>query len=99
MAFDTRFANRFVYVVDTDNHRIQQFTTGGTFVREWGELGDGEGQFSSPRGIAFDSSRGDLYVADTGNHRIQKFSTRGTFILQWGTEGSGEGQFSSPKMS
>ena len=36
-------------------------------------------QFSSPRGVAVDSS-GNIYVADTGNNRIQKFDENGNFL-------------------
>jgi len=42
------------------------------FVTKWGGLGSGDGQFSSPLGVAVDSS-GYVYVADSYNHRIQKF--------------------------
>ena len=42
-----------------------------------------QGEFSSPFGIATDSS-GNVYVADTDNNRIQKFTSNGTYILEWG---------------
>src|SRR5690606_8685483 len=34
-----------VYVLENGNRRIQVFTAAGTFVRVWGGLGDGPGQF------------------------------------------------------
>jgi hypothetical protein len=61
-----------VYVADTDNSRIQKFTSGGSFIAKWGSGGSGDGQFYYPFGIAVDSS-GNVYVADTYNHRVQKF--------------------------
>jgi DNA-binding beta-propeller fold protein YncE len=72
-----------VYVADTDNHRIQKFTSDGTFLTEWGSDGAlygglGEGLFWGPSGVAVDSF-GNVYVADTGNHRIQKFGRYYTF--------------------
>ena len=36
---------RFVYVVDTGNHRVQKFTLDGKFLEEWGSEGAGGGQF------------------------------------------------------
>ena len=59
-------------MADTDNNRIQKFTSNGTFIAEWGESGSAGGEFDSPSGIATDTS-GNVYVADTDNNRIQKF--------------------------
>ena len=55
------------------NHRVQKFTSDGTFLTQWGSGGSGPGQFDWPRGIAVDGS-GNVYVADTCNHRVQKFT-------------------------
>ncbi len=54
--------------------------------------GDGNGQLSSPQGVAVDSE-GNVYVVDLGNHRVQKFSPGGQFVWMVGTEGAGNGQF------
>jgi len=62
------------------------------FVAKWGKLGTEDGNFSSPNGIAVDSS-GNVYVADQGNHRIQKFSSTGAFLAKWGSEGWTDGKF------
>ena len=59
-------------VLRTNNHRIQKFTSAGTFLAQWGSFGDGNGQFNFPDGIAVDAA-GHVYVADTGNYRIQVF--------------------------
>ncbi|MGD8738575.1 MAG: 6-bladed beta-propeller, partial [Anaerolineae bacterium] len=86
-----------VYVVDSDNSRVQVFDANGAFLREWGsycdlESGqgcltpDGDGQFREPWGLAV-SPEGRVYVADTWNHRIQMFDTNGTFLGKWGTFG------------
>jgi tripartite motif-containing protein 71 len=61
-----------------------------SFVTKWGQLGESDGRFVSPMGVAVDSS-GNVYVADLGNHRIQKFDSEGTFITKWGSEGEGDG--------
>lgn len=62
-----------MYGVDADNHRIQKFDSNGKFITKWGSKGNGDGQFTSPAGIAIDSS-GNVYVVDTGNDRIQVFA-------------------------
>jgi len=84
-----------VYVADTSNDRIQEFTAAGTYVRQWGTHGTGNGQFSSPSGVAVDPT-GNVYVADTYNDRIQKFTADGTYLAQWGTSGTGDGEFLFP---
>ena len=84
-----------MYVADTGNHRIQKFSSAGTFITKWGSEGFGNGEFSSPEGIAIDGD-GNVYVVDHNNQRIQKFSSAGTFITKWGSEGSGDGEFSYP---
>jgi len=83
-----------VYVTEAGNHRIQKFTSDGTFITKWGSRGSGEGQLISPR-IALDAS-GNVYVTDNGNNRIQKFNSEGDFIMKWGNKGSGDGEFKTP---
>jgi aldose sugar dehydrogenase len=84
-----------VYVADTDSHRIQAFSSNGTFIMEYGEYGEEDGNFRSPEGIAVDQE-GNVYVADTENNRIQAFSN-GTFLTQWGEYGNNDGEFRSPE--
>lgn len=93
------------YVADTGNNRIQQFrlatpcpsgTTqivgGVCFVRAWGTLGSGTGQFNKPSDVALDSAE-RVYVADKGNHRIQMFRGNGAFMKAWNSDGPGTAQF------
>src|SRR5215831_20401366 len=85
-----------IYVVDTDNNRIQEFDSNGKFITKWGSAGSGDGQFNSPIGITLDYARGYVYVTDSGNNRVEKFTANGTFITKWGSAGSGNGQFNTP---
>ncbi len=62
-----------VYVVDTDNDRIQTFTSTGALITMWGTLGTGDGQFNHPRGVAVDEA-GHAFVVDTDNSRFQRFA-------------------------
>ena len=71
-----------VYVADSGNHRIQKFTSTGTFITKWGSLGSGDGQFNEPGGVAVDAL-GNVYVGDSNNFRIQKFALRAAPELSW----------------
>jgi DNA-binding beta-propeller fold protein YncE len=62
-----------VYVADSGNSRIQEFSSSGAFISYGGNLGTGNGQFNSPSAVAFDQS-GNLFVIDTNNNRVQKFT-------------------------
>jgi len=59
--------------VSATNHRVQQFTNAGKYLRMVGGEGTEDGRFHRPHGVALDS-RGQLYVVDTMNYRIQKFA-------------------------
>ncbi len=91
-----------IYVADTHNHRIQEFSATGRLIRKWGSLGSGSGQFNQPRGIAIDPF-GNVWVADHENHRVQKFTSTGAFLGRYGanggdgTYGGGWGEFNSPR--
>src|SRR5262249_54936231 len=61
-----------VFVADSTNNRIQEFSSQGTFLTKFGEHGSADGQFERPTGIAVDS-HGFVYVSDTDNSRIQVF--------------------------
>jgi tripartite motif-containing protein 71 len=88
--------NGHVYVADTYNQRIQEFTNLGVFVRQWGVFGTGPGAFHYPFGIATNPSNNHVYVADTYNQRIQEFTNLGVFVRQWGVFGTGPGAFQYP---
>ena len=80
-----------VYVADTVNRRIQQFTAEGEFIRQWGRFGHGEGQFVDP--IDIDVARdGTVYVVDDQRDDIQAFTPEGGFIQVIGEHGTGPGQ-------
>ena len=87
--------NGDVYVTDEGNHRVQEFSTTGEYLAQWGSEGRGDGQFAALHGIAV-APNGVVYVAEEGDPRVQEFSARGQFITTWGSEGTGDGQFRSP---
>jgi DNA-binding beta-propeller fold protein YncE len=53
----------------------------GNWIKSWGELGSGPGQFLQPHSIATDS-HGNVYVADRGNRRIQVFDDDGKYLRE-----------------
>ena len=64
------------------NNRVVKFSSGGTYLMEWGTTGYAPGEFRQLHAIAIDK-RGRVFVADRQNNRIQIFDQEGTFIAQW----------------
>ncbi len=83
-------------VADSNNHRVQLFSSTGELLRAWGEYADAGlgpapgGTFNQPWGVA--AGQNEVYVADTWNHRIQRFDNQGTFINSFGTFGTEGGE-------
>ena len=77
-------------VTDNTNHCVYIFDDKDQLVRKFGS---NNGQFRSPRGVAFDSHN-YLYVAD--DHRVQRFDTNGNYLLQFGGLGVSDGQLNFP---
>jgi len=85
--------NGAVYVADAYNHRIQKFTSNGSYVGKWGGYGTGDGQFSFPTDVAVGKG-GAIVVSDTSNNRVQKFACdNSNYLLKWGGPGDGPKQF------
>ncbi|HSG47487.1 MAG TPA: peptidyl-alpha-hydroxyglycine alpha-amidating lyase family protein [Longimicrobiales bacterium] len=74
------------------NNRIVKLTPAGDFVLEWGETGEGPGQFRDPHALAMDS-QGRLFVGDRGNSRIQIFDQEGNHLETWTQFGRPSGLF------
>ena len=86
-----------IYVMDTDNNRVQIYNIGTTTWSALGNGGDSAGEFFLARGIAVDQQE-NIYVADTSNNRIQKYDVgTTTWTVMGGVEGSNLGQFDYPK--
>ena len=85
-----------IVVTDTVNHRIQVFSSDGTYLRSFGTRGDKQGEFNFPTGIAFDPKNGNILVADSDNHRVQLFSEQGEYLNHFGGQGNLDHQLNSP---
>lgn len=83
------------WAVSDSNHCVWVFASNDLFVTKFGQLGDGDGQFNKPHGVAFDDDD-NLYVTDHSNHRVQKFTKDGKYLCQFGSHGSAKGQLHFP---
>ena len=84
-----------IYVSDTLNFRIQQFSPELRPTLAIGQKGDKPCCLSQPKGIAVDSED-HLYVLDAQFEAIQIFNAQGQLLLTFGEEGHGPGQFWLP---
>ena len=85
-----------VYVADSNNNRVQKFSSTGRFIRQWGSMGDG--LLRGPTDVAVDP-QGTVYVVDSRNRKVQKFSSTGAFLGKWGSPKAsprGESSFEHP---
>ena len=64
------------------NSRIVKYNAAGEYLMEWGELGNGPGQFDLVHGLAVDRDH-RVYVGDRTNNRVQIFTEDGEFIEEW----------------
>jgi RHS repeat-associated protein len=82
-----------LWVVDTDNDRLQKFSEAGTYKSKFGSSGTGDNQFGRPTDVAIDT-KGNIFVTDAGNGRVQKFNANGEYVSKFGKVGEGyNGEF------
>jgi NHL repeat len=83
-----------LWVADTDNNRINIYTTSGAFLRSFGGVGPGAGKLNGPTDIAFDHA-GNAYVNEEEGNRVSEFDSKRHFIRAFGAgvvDGSDEFQ-------
>jgi DNA-binding beta-propeller fold protein YncE len=71
-----------LFVADTGNDRVEELSSNGTTLGQWGTNGSDLGQFDFPSDVAVDS-HGNIYVADEFNNRIQILSSTGKPLAAW----------------
>ena len=62
-----------LWVVDTGNNRVQEFTPEGSYYTQFGSTGKKEGQFIKPIGIDCEYCH-DPLIVDSGNNRVEEFA-------------------------
>ncbi len=86
-----------LYACDMAGQTVQIFDRkSGKHLGAIGSVGDGDGQFRVPLGVATDA-QGNVYVVDMMRGRVQKFSSDGRFLAGVGTVGDTPGSFARPK--
>ena len=61
-----------IAVSEFHNHEVKIFSLQGDYLSKFGSRGSGDGQFSYPQGLCY-NSKGLLYVVEYGNSRVQVF--------------------------
>jgi DNA-binding beta-propeller fold protein YncE len=95
-------ANRFLYVVDTQQDQVIVYDADTLkLLRRIGTGGKNHyltspGDFGAPQGVALDAD-GNVYVTDTLNNRVEIFDADGNFVSLFGKHGDGPGYFARPK--
>ncbi|CAG0960880.1 hypothetical protein PHYC_00719 [Phycisphaerales bacterium] len=86
-----------LYACDMAGQVVQIFDRkSGSHLGSIGSVGDEDGQFRLPLGVATDAE-GNVYAVDMMRGRVQKFSPDGRFIAGVGTIGDTPGTFARPK--
>lgn len=62
-----------IYVADSNDDCLQEFTPSGTFVAEVGSPGNSAGTFTQLRRVAVDAE-GDIWGADLWGYRVEEFT-------------------------
>ena len=78
-----------------DDHVVKKFSLQGDYLSKFGSLGSGDGQFTNPQGLCF-NSKGLLYVVDHDNCRVQVFREN-VFLFKFGSIGHNPGEFQDPR--
>jgi DNA-binding beta-propeller fold protein YncE len=83
-----------IFVADTFNARIQKFTPDGEWIKAWGAVGEGPGQFLIKGYLArIDvDNRGFVYVREFDGGRIQKYTEDGEYVATFSRRGGGDGE-------
>jgi len=75
--------NNKIYIADTNNHRVQVFSTDGTYEFSIG----GDGRLLYPNRVAIDPVKGNVVVSERSpSHQIQVFTSKGEFVRKFGSK-------------
>jgi sugar lactone lactonase YvrE len=78
--------NKNLYIADTGNYRIEEYSTKGEYLNSYGSVGISLGKFARPKGVALDrDSR--MYVVDAAFENVQLLNKTGNLLLFFGSPG------------
>ena len=87
--------DKYLIVSYSGDHCIKVFDINGNFLYKFGNRGNRDGEFNSPRFFSVNKA-GHLMVCERDNHRVQVFELSGRFVTKFGKLGSGPGEFKGP---
>lgn len=91
MSIQKSFIIAFLFLLPVNLFAVQEYT----FLYEFGEKGEGEGQFSKKLFTAFDND-GGIYITDTENYKILKLNETGGFLSEIKVTESSDFRFINP---
>lgn len=93
--------NDRIYVAEQQNHRVQIFNVGGTYLGRIGAAdgsgvpGSGNAEFNGPSDISVGPD-GRIYIGDFVNARVHVLQPDKQFVRTFGSLGTGDGQLRFP---
>ena len=84
-----------LYVTDTLNFRIVNFTLDGEFIRNIGQVGTSPGSFARPKGLTLDRE-GRIYVVDSAFMNVQVLDNDGSPLTFFGGPQETKGAINLP---
>ena len=87
--------NKWFYVADSGNRRIQKFTLNGIFLKSWGNDPNKDNMLKYPFGITI-NNKGDILVSDREDSKIKQYSSKGKLVRTIGYKGFNPGALYSP---
>ena len=87
--------NNHIYVSETGNFRVQEFTLEGEHVKSYGKVGTGMGNFARPKGIDLDRE-GRMHVVDAAFENIQIIDKDGQLLMFYGEPGGSKHNINLP---
>ena len=78
-----------------ETSRVTMLTIDEDFIGQFGQRGEGDGDFFWASSIALDSAQ-NVYISDDWLNRISIFDKDGEFLDRWGVPGTGDGELNKP---
>lgn len=73
-----------VYVADTKNNRVQEFSASGEYLAQLGTTGTEKEKLKEPTGVAV-APNGDVFVASTPCRCVKKYGAKGEYLSEFAT--------------